>query len=292
MQNRARKQKSPLHGALLDNPVLVQAVGLTPVIIVTASLRASLWVALLTAIHLISCEFIASMWLKKLPDWLRIAVYFSIGLAIVLPAGLLFELRDNIELTTLRAILPMLAVSTLSAARCERFAIFNSVGASLRDALANSAGFAAVIILMGVIREGLGHGALFGWEFSSVMQIRGFWMPFGGFLLLGALAAALKIVLQWMSDRGIAVGAEEAMEMVPEDRIERLEKIQKLLRAAEQYEQEREQEPESREQDAGPEEEIEEEAKDASTYSPEEKERLNRALEELLEDFQGGKRHE
>jgi hypothetical protein len=54
-------------------------------------------------------------------------------------------------------------------------------------------------------------------------------MPFGGFLLLGAMAGVLKVILRGLSSRGIYAGAEKALEMAPEDRLERLEKTRRLL---------------------------------------------------------------
>ena len=289
-----KKQSSPLRGAVLDNPILVQALGLTPAVIATTSLRAALWVAGFTAVHLILCECVASLWLKKLPDWLRVAVYFFVGILLAFASGLLLELNEAVDLTTLRAILPLLAASALTAARCERFAIFNNLRDSLRDALANAVGYAAVVILVGFIRESLGQGSLFGHEFIA-LRIRAFWMPFGAFLLLGAMAAALKFLLHWMSQRGLAVGAEEAMEMVPEDRIERLEKIHRLLQEAERYNEARRHAHALRENDTpedNPDDNPQDPPSDSNAalegyYSPEEKARLNRALEELLEDFEG-----
>ena len=289
-----RKPKtSPLRGAVLDNPILAQALGLTPVIIATTSLRAALWVAMFTAIHLIVCECAASLWLKKLPDWLRAAVYLVVGIVLAFASGLLLELNEAADLTVLRAVLPLLAASALTAVRCERFAVFNDLRDSLRDAIANAVGYAAVVILVGFIRESMGHGSLFGHEFV-MLRIRAFWMPFGAFLLLGAMAAALKFILQWMSQRGLAVGAEEAMEMAPEDRIERLEKIHRLLQEAERYNEARRHAHALHEKDA-PEDDPEGESDPPNEdntalqgyYSPEEKARLNRALEELLGDFEG-----
>jgi electron transport complex protein RnfE len=292
---KRRKRDSFISAALLDNPVLVQAVGLTPAIIATTSLRVALWVALITAIHIIICEVVASAFLKKLQDWARIAVYFTIGILIVFGAGMLFEVqRDALDLTTLRLILPLLAANAMVAIRCERFAVYNGVKDGLRDAIANAVGFAAVIILMGFLRESLGHGSLMGWEFSTVMRVRGFWMPFGGFLLLGFLAAVLKSLLHHMSARGkLPVDAEEAMELAPEDRLERLEKIHRLLQEAEKYNEDYRSKKEAMEalqeeeqDDGAPREEI------ASKYTQEDKARINRDLEELLKEFQGGKRDE
>ena len=303
-QNRNRKPRGG--EAFLNNPVLVQAVGLTPVVLAATTLRAALWVALLGAVHLILCECMAAAWLRKLPDWLRIAVYCAAGMVIVFPAAFWLELRNPAELTTLRMVLPIMAFSALVAVRCERFAITHSLRDSLRDAVSNSVGYTVVIVLVGFIRELMGQGMILGRQVSSVLHVRAFWMPFGGFLLIGAMAAALKIMLRFLASRGIAVGVEEAMELAPEDRVERLEKHRLLLQAEEEPIEVPEPPEEAPAAGPAPEEEepparpkpipveriiegydpLEEEPeRQPRPLTPEQKERLNRELEELLEDF-------
>jgi electron transport complex protein RnfE len=78
--------------------------------------------------------------------------------------------------------------------RAEAFASKNSVLRSLLDGIGMSIGFAAVITLMGVIREFLGAGTLFnrpvlGAGFTPVLV---FILPPGAFLVLGFLIAAQK----------------------------------------------------------------------------------------------------
>ena len=296
------KRESALQGAWLDNPMLVQAIGLTPAIIATTSLRMAMWVSVVTAVHLLVCEVVASLWLKKMHAWARTAVYFSIGIVLVFGAGMLFSFVGT-DLLVLRTILPMLATSSIAAIRCERFAVYNGTRAAVRDALVNAAGFTGVMLIMGFLRELLGHGSLLGIELTETLRIRGFWMPFGGFLLLGFLAAGLKTVLQWMSSRGIARDADQAMEMAPEDRQERLEKIHRLLHAAEQYEaQKADDDSESSyalEQSPAPQAEAEpapmpfvQSAPPTAAITRELPKLDDLTIEQLLAEFQGGTRHE
>ncbi|MCL2445685.1 MAG: hypothetical protein FWD06_02825 [Oscillospiraceae bacterium] len=299
------KRESVLRGAWLDNPMLVQAIGLTPAIIATTSLRMALWFSLVTAIHLLACEIVASLWLKKWQSWARTAVYFAMGIVLAFAAGMLFEVwggfvgqTDVVNLLVLRAILPLMATSSIAAVRCERFAVYNDLRASVRDALVNAVGFTGVMAIMGLLREGLGHGSLFGIELTETLRIRGFWMPFGGFLLLGFLAAALKTILQWTSQRGITKDADEAMEFAPEDRQQRLEKIHHLLNAADEYEKSRkpedeippEPQPEEPQPEPKPVSAVFEPA--TSNFTREFPKLDDLTIEQLLAEFQGGARDE
>jgi len=229
--------------------------------------------------------------MKRVPSWLRVAVYFAIGLAIACPAAYLMDgLMDYLNdlgfqpnlagaLAPLRVFLPLMAVNALTATRCERYAILHTPGDALRDALANSLGYAAAALTAGGARELLGYGSLWGVQLSQTMRIRGAWMPFGGFLLLGAMAALLKVILRALSVRGVYRGAEKALELAPEDRLERLEKTRQLLIAevkealkeaeAPPAEEAPEEEPaEEIPFEEQPEEEIEEEQAEESVEEP------------------------
>jgi len=250
---KKRKPRGWLSGALLQNPVLVQAGGLTAIIVAATTLQGAVWIAVLAALHLVVCELLASI-MKPVPMWLRAGVYFAVGLAIACPATYLMgdfmnylarpiageatelaleQLASRLamagSLAPLRVFLPLMAVNALTAMRCERYAVLHTPGDALRDALANSLGYAVVAIITGAVRELLGYGTLWGIQISKNLHIRGVWMPFGGFLLLGAMAALLKVMLRGLSARGIYTGAEKALELAPEDRLERLEKTRQLL---------------------------------------------------------------
>jgi len=270
---RSKKENSRrwLSGAALQNPVLVQAAGLTAIIVAATTLLGAVWVSVITAVHLVICELLASV-MKRVPSWLRVAMYSAIGLAISCPAAYLLDsfytsFTRAGALAPLRVFLPLMAVNALTATRCERYAILHTPRDALRDALANSVGYAAAALIAGGARELLGYGSLWGVQLSQTLRIRGALMPFGGFLLLGAMAALLKVTLRALSVRGVYKGAEKALELAPENRVERLEKTRQLL-ISEVKEALKEEEPEPEEESA--EEDIEEVEEEAEEELPEE----------------------
>ena len=273
------KKRSWVSDALAQNPVLVQAIGLTPVVLAATTVYAALWIAELGALHLFLCEALAAMVLKKLPEWLRVAIYYLIGLAIAGPVTFWLGQGVTSASAALRLFLPLMALNSVTVARCERFAVTHTLGESLRDAAANSLGFALVAVLAGAVREILGQGSFLGFEISKHLHIRGFWMPFGGFLLLGAMAAVLKAVLQRMASQGIYTGAEVAMDLVPEDRQARLEKSRRLRMEEEELAM---QPPYTGFEEDAPEATA---APQVPPLSMEEKLRLQQTIDELLEDL-------
>ena len=259
-----------LERAAGNNPLLAQALGLTVVIVGATSLVSALWVSAIVAVHLILCETLAAAALKKVPEWLRIAIYFALGLAIASPAAYWLDRSGSTSMAVLRIFTPLLAANTITVARCERYGVYQTVPKAMKDGIANALGFTAVAVVIGIIRELAGAGTLLGRPIMAV-HIRGILMPFGGFLLLGAMAAGLKFVLQLTGRQE----AEEAMELVPEDRIERLEKKQQLIEQPEPPEQE---EPPAPEPDA--EEQNGEEAREHDLPKP-------IPVEQILGDLDG-----
>ena len=224
MLEQAKPKRDWLERIVGNNPLLVQAVGLTVAIIGATSLQAALWTSAVVAVHLVLCELIAAAMLKQAPEWLRVAIYFALGIAIAAPATYWLDHAGSAALATLRIITPLFAANTITVARCERFAVRKTVPKALRDAIANALGFAAVAVTAGALREILGAGTIWRRPVSAV-HIRGFLMPYGGFLVLGVMAAGLKLLLPRLGRQGM----EEAMELAPEDRLRRLEKKQRLL---------------------------------------------------------------
>jgi len=248
-QTQQKTKRGWLERAAGNNPLLVQALGLTVVIVGATNLVSALLVSLIVAVHLIICEVLAAAALKKVPEWLRIAIYFALGLVIAAPAAYWLDRSGSTSMVVLRIFTPLLAANTITVARCERYGVYQTVPKALKDGVANALGFTAVAVVVGFLRELLGAGTVMGRSVMAV-HIRGFLMPFGGFLLLGIMAAGLKFILQLTGQQE----AEEAMELVPEDRVERLEKKQQLIEQEEQPER--------------PDEEPEQGGEDEEEYTP------------------------
>lgn len=215
-------------GLLRENPVLMQCIGLFPAIALATSLKSAAIVAVASAVLLLVMEFLTALLLKKLPFWLRIGMYALLGFGI-LAGGLAAceKLFPNL-IGSLSSYLLLLAVNALTVFRCETCAAHQSVRVSVLDALGASLGYAAVLVLLGFFRELLGSGAVLGHVFPALPNITGMLMPFGGFLLLGFMAAAVK----WLYDKRHS--GEDELETpvahVDEDDVSVLEPLIRTLR--------------------------------------------------------------
>ncbi len=81
------------------------------------------------------------------------------------------------------------SMSSQASGFAEMFARKNPVGASALDAVGMGIGFTAALLLMGMIRELIGSGSLFGLELTGGFGMTLLILPPGGFFVYGVLIA-------------------------------------------------------------------------------------------------------
>ncbi len=192
MSDKNTVLKSIRSSALIKNPLLFEAIGLCPVVAIATSLRSALFLAIITAIEMVVCEVLASLLLKNVRRYWRVALYVLFGVGIIFPITYITN-RFLPEISiNLGVYLPLMAVNSLIALHCERIAVKRSVKESLIDALSASISYGVVTILTGVIREILANGTIAGIELNMPVKFSGLAMPFGALIILGFMAAVLK----------------------------------------------------------------------------------------------------
>lgn len=180
------------HGVIVKNPVLVQVIGLCPAVAAAADLLSAALLSATLIVLMVLCECTASLFLKKASRSLRVGIYFLIGLSVCVGCTYLLEQYLPEMLNLVGIYLPLMAASSAVALRSENFAVKKSVHLSFLDALANGIGTALVLMLCGAVRELLGSGTLLEQKVFVTAPLRGLAMPFGGFIVLGFMAAILK----------------------------------------------------------------------------------------------------
>jgi len=184
-------------GIFDENPTFVQVLALCPLLAVTTSAVNGLTMGLATTAVMI-CACVASSLVRKLiPGEIRIAAFVIIVAGFVTITQLVMEayLPPKIN-DSLGIYIPLIVVNCLVFARIESFASKNRAAGAAADALGMGLGFTAGLFSVGVIREFLGNGSVFGVELlhdpHSHMPIMV--MAPGAFFTLGALIMAVKHV--------------------------------------------------------------------------------------------------
>lgn len=183
-------------GALIFNPVLIQLVGLCPVVAASTTLIGSAALSVALCIVLTVTCVIASACFKKIPRWVRVPLYLIIGLVLICPILWYIETKTLIDISLgMKIYIPLVAINSVTAVHCEQFAVKNSVKLAFFDAASVSIGASAVMLVVGSIREIFGTGYLAGVKLDLPVIFKGMAMPFGCLILLGFMAAGLKAFL-------------------------------------------------------------------------------------------------
>ena len=94
---------------------------------------------------------------------------------------------------TLGLFIPLIVVNCIILGRAEAFANKNGVGDSALDGIGIGLGFTLALTLLGLVREVLGSGSLFGWKFiPSEYNILAFVLAPGAFIVLAYLIVLFK----------------------------------------------------------------------------------------------------
>jgi Na+-translocating ferredoxin:NAD+ oxidoreductase RnfE subunit len=184
------------------NAVFAQAVGLTALAAAATSARAGLLIAGITAVLFLVFALLAGGLRAHLkPIWLRYAVYFAVGCALILPFYNWLTVRDDVAVPSMGILFPLLAADLTIAMRCEVFGLGAvprpTVRTRLIDALGSAVGYALVAVAVGVLRELFGQGRFWGRTIGTP-ALRALRLPFGGFLLLAAFALLFQLFGAWV----------------------------------------------------------------------------------------------
>ena len=168
-------------GIIKENPVLRLVLGTCATLAVTTAASNAIGMGLATTFVLVCSNAAISLLKKVIPDKVRIPAY------ITLIAGFV----TIVQLLVKAFVLPLIVVNCIILGRAEMFASKNPVLPSIVDGLGMGVGFTAALLAMGIIRELLGAGTVFGLPVLSGFMdpIIIFLLPPGGFFVFGILVA-------------------------------------------------------------------------------------------------------
>nr|VFJ53056.1 MAG: electron transport complex protein RnfE [Candidatus Kentron sp. DK]VFJ56612.1 MAG: electron transport complex protein RnfE [Candidatus Kentron sp. DK] len=176
-------------GLWRDNPVLVQMLGLCPMLAVTNTAVNALAMGMATFFVLVSSSFLVSLFRKLIPKQVRISCFIIIIATFVTVADFtLLALFPGLH-KELGAFIPLIVANCMILGRQEAFAAKHSVGMALVDAIGMASGFLLALFALGSVREVFGSGSFFGFSLlgSSFEPWVLMLLPPGGFLTLGFL---------------------------------------------------------------------------------------------------------
>jgi electron transport complex protein RnfE len=192
-----------------DNPAAVQLLGLCPLLAVSHSMANAIGLAVATVLVLTCANASIAALRVLIPTAARLPAYMLViagftTIVVLLLQAFAFDLYERIAL-----FLQIIVTNCVILARAERVASRASIGAAATDGLTMAIGFAAVLILLGTIRELVGHGTLFAGMDMIFGPVAKAWridvaeqgvllavLPPGAFIVFGLLLAGRNVITQ------------------------------------------------------------------------------------------------
>lgn len=174
-------------GFIKDNPTFVLILGMCPTLATTTSAINGLSMGLATLFVLVLSNMAISAIAPVVPDKVHIPVYIVVIATFVTLLQLLMQAFTPGIYSTLGLFIPLIVVNCIVLGRAEAFANKNGIIDSACDGLGVGLGFTVSLTVLGIVREILGSGSVFGWKFITGDGMLAFVMAPGAFLCLGYL---------------------------------------------------------------------------------------------------------
>lgn len=206
-------------GVWVNNPALVQLLGLCPLLAVTSTVTNALGLGLATLLVLIGSNVTVSIVRNWVPKDIRIPVFVMIIAGFVTIVQLLMNAYTFGLYQSLGIFIPLIVTNCAIIGRAEAYASKNPVHLSAFDGLMMGLGFMAVLLVLGAMRELIGQGTLFDgadlllgpWAQSMRIEVFNFdnqfllaILPPGAFLGLGLLIAVKNVIDAQIKSKQVA----------------------------------------------------------------------------------------
>ena len=185
--------KTLTNGILKENPTFALVLGMCPTLATTTSAVNGMSMGLATLFVLVCSNVVISLLKNVIPDKVRIPAFIVVIATFVTMVQLVMQAYLPGIYDVLGLFIPLIVVNCIVLGRAEAFAAKNSVGLSALDGLGMGLGFTLSLTVLGVIREFLGAGTVFGLTiYSSQFAALIFVLAPGAFICLAYLMAAVN----------------------------------------------------------------------------------------------------
>ncbi len=181
------------NGIIKENPTFVLLLGMCPTLATTTSAINGMSMGLATMFVLICSNIVISLIKNLTPDKVRIPVFIVVIASFVTILQMLMQAYLPEINETLGLFIPLIVVNCIILGRAEAFACSHNAVQSLFDGLGMGLGFTIALTLLGIVREVLGAGSIFGIALlPETLNMLLFILPPGAFITLGYLIAIVN----------------------------------------------------------------------------------------------------
>ena len=189
------KLKIITNGIVRENPTFVLLLGMCITIAKTTSAQNGLLMGLATMFVLVCANVAVSLIKNLTPDKVRIPVFVVVIASFVTILQMMLAAWLPSVNASLGLYIPLIVVNCVILGRAEAFACKHTPFESLLDGVGIGLGFTLGLTLLGMAREVLGAGTVFGLHLlPETMGMLVFILPPGAFITLGYLIAIINKV--------------------------------------------------------------------------------------------------
>lgn len=184
------------NGIIKENPTFVLMLGMCPTLAVTSSALNGLGMGVATMAVLIMSNLLISLLRKVIPNGVRVPVYIIIIASFVTIVEMLMHAYVTPLYNSLGIFIPLIVVNCIILGRAESYASKNNALLSIFDGIGVGLGFTVGLTAIGIVRELLGSGCVFGLRVlpESYEPISIFILAPGAFFVLSILCAVMNKV--------------------------------------------------------------------------------------------------
>ena len=200
------KAAERLHNGLVkENPTFVLMLGMCPTLAVSSLAVNGFGMGLSTTVILALSNVMISALRKVIPDGVRMPAYIVIVASFVTIVQFLLQAYLPNLYDSLGIYIPLIVVNCIILGRAEAYASKNPVIPSFFDGLGMGLGFTVGLTAIGIVRELIGSGKIFGFQVmpSAYEPVTIFILAPGAFLVLTLLVALQNRVKRSLEKKGI-----------------------------------------------------------------------------------------
>ena len=193
------------NGLIKENPTFVLMLGMCPTLAVTTLAMNGIGMGLTTTVILALSNVMISALRKVIPDGVRMPAYIVIVASFVTIVQFLLQAYVPGLYESLGIYIPLIVVNCIILGRAEAYASKNPVIPSFFDGLGMGLGFTVGLTAIGIVRELIGSGKIFGFQVmpSAYEPVTIFILAPGAFLVLTLLVALQNRVKRSLEKKGI-----------------------------------------------------------------------------------------
>lgn len=190
-----KKERAAFKDPLWDNnPITLQILGICSALAVTTQVTTSLVMSAAVTLVVAFSNLIVSFLRSLIPSKIRIIVMLAVISSLVIVADQLLKAYLYDMSKQLSVFVGLIITNCILLGRAEGYAMANKPLPSFLDGLGNGLGYSAVLIIVAIMRELLGHGSLLGFHIvpeaayaAGYKNIGLMILPPGAFIILGLL---------------------------------------------------------------------------------------------------------